>query len=741
MTTSDVDLLSQYTRSRDAEAFAQIVERYQRLVFATCRRVLRDPNNLDDATQETFLRLAKNVEAKRINLGAWLHCCARNVAIDFNRRQATRFRHEFTAAHSVQTMDHSQQELAELREHLDTALEKLNEEDRELIMQRFFKGRTQTELAANASVSPAMLSYRMERAIGKLRKKLEVSGWAALAGERWIELLEAEHATSKVPAQLTANLMKIGLGIVPSAAGTWFAVKIFFLLAIMMTVVIGGMAIRRHETASVSLPMITTESGKDALKWQTTQPTVPAVLAGRVLDNANHGIAGAIVRLNSYRNGITSSDSGYRTDASGNYVVRSIDADTYRMSVFADGFASIGWDQAGPEFELTPTSQARRDIVMQRGLRIAVVVTDALGAPIAGARIGVFGAPNHRGTPDAIDGMYSDETGAAKMTVPLADAGYTVAVQSRGYAPAHAQIAAKFANAPVQLNFFLLPGQIVKCVAICSDGKPAAGWSIDAVPEWWMGSFDIDPAKIDSSGNFTLHDIGPGRYRLMVHSIMQVSVTVALPPSQQPLHIDLPMPSPGATPNLMETIHFTGERRSTEIFASVQRIPDGWVQYSTRIPPPRPGQESMTHTIDFGQVLPGKYELTFSGREIEPVFGGSFTVPGPLPPVKLNIIGPARLTGTVTDASTGTPITHFAVRPRLVETYFGRRLQMPDQPWTQVSNAQGSFCLDLDGPGVYVVNVSADRHAAITSELIRIQPGAMTGTVNIKLPGDIAKQR
>src|ERR1700761_4693032 len=100
MDTSDIDLLSRYTSFRDAEAFAQIVERYQRLVFATCRRILRDPNNLDDAAQETFLRLTKNVRAKGINLGPWLHCCARNVAIDFNRRQATRLRHESAAAQS-----------------------------------------------------------------------------------------------------------------------------------------------------------------------------------------------------------------------------------------------------------------------------------------------------------------------------------------------------------------------------------------------------------------------------------------------------------------------------------------------------------------------------------------------------------------------------------------------------------------------------------------------------------------
>src|SRR5690348_1057434 len=113
----ELDLLQRYAARRDAEAFAQIVRDYQRLVFAPCRRRLHQSADLDDAVQETFLRLAQNAAQLRTNLGGWLHTCALNVATDLNRRQSTRQRHESAAARP-DTASTDQQQLAELREQV-----------------------------------------------------------------------------------------------------------------------------------------------------------------------------------------------------------------------------------------------------------------------------------------------------------------------------------------------------------------------------------------------------------------------------------------------------------------------------------------------------------------------------------------------------------------------------------------------------------------------------------------------
>ena len=48
---SQVNLLHEYATRRDAEAFAKLVDQYQRLIFSTCRRKLHNSQDVDDAVQ------------------------------------------------------------------------------------------------------------------------------------------------------------------------------------------------------------------------------------------------------------------------------------------------------------------------------------------------------------------------------------------------------------------------------------------------------------------------------------------------------------------------------------------------------------------------------------------------------------------------------------------------------------------------------------------------------------------
>jgi RNA polymerase sigma factor (sigma-70 family) len=207
---TQINPLADYAKHRSPDAFAQIVEQYQRLILATCRRKLHHPADLDDAVQETFLRLAQNAGTVRNNVGGWLYTCAVNVAIDINRRQSSRHRHESAAAMPSQTPDEPQQQLAELREHLDAALLKLEPAERELIIQRYFVGRPQVELAADAGVSASAISHRLDQAIENLRRHLSARGCAITAAAGLTALLETEHASAAPPPSLTANVMKIG---------------------------------------------------------------------------------------------------------------------------------------------------------------------------------------------------------------------------------------------------------------------------------------------------------------------------------------------------------------------------------------------------------------------------------------------------------------------------------------------------------------------------------------------------
>ncbi|MHC5539192.1 RNA polymerase sigma factor, partial [Singulisphaera rosea] len=54
---ADSQLLARFVAERDEAAFAAIVARHGGMVLTVCRGVLRDPNDVEDAFQATFLTL------------------------------------------------------------------------------------------------------------------------------------------------------------------------------------------------------------------------------------------------------------------------------------------------------------------------------------------------------------------------------------------------------------------------------------------------------------------------------------------------------------------------------------------------------------------------------------------------------------------------------------------------------------------------------------------------------------
>ncbi|MGA2442011.1 MAG: sigma-70 family RNA polymerase sigma factor [Tepidisphaeraceae bacterium] len=282
------DLLARYAEKKDAEAFAQIVTQYQRLVFATCRRTLRNPADVDDAVQETFLRLAQKASGLHTNLGGWLHACAANIAIDMNRRRTSRLRHESAVVPQAASESDPQRTLAELREHLDAAIERLAPDDRELIIQRFFVGRPQIELAQEAGVAPSTITHRLQQAVEALRGHLKALGCGIAATTVVATLLESEHASAAIPAMLTANIMKIGL---TGVSGTALSVPLIMALLLLGTTVLIAVLIGIFLYMSSSPAMPVAQLPSSAIQPATVIPD----LHGRVLAADGTPVSGATV--------------------------------------------------------------------------------------------------------------------------------------------------------------------------------------------------------------------------------------------------------------------------------------------------------------------------------------------------------------------------------------------------------------------------------------------------------------
>lgn len=217
---TDLDLLRRYHEHADAFAFQSLVQTHAGMVFATARRVTRDPALAEDVAQETFLELVRHAPSVRESVGAWLHRVAWRRACNAVRDASTRRRHEAAAAPDAMTREAGDATWDEIEPLIDAALDELPEKLRAPLVEHFLEGCTQQEVATRLGVSQPTVSRLLDTGIARLRTNLQQRG--VMAGAAFATVVAAQAATP-APATLVVSLGKLamsGVGGADAAAVT-----------------------------------------------------------------------------------------------------------------------------------------------------------------------------------------------------------------------------------------------------------------------------------------------------------------------------------------------------------------------------------------------------------------------------------------------------------------------------------------------------------------------------------------
>jgi RNA polymerase sigma factor (sigma-70 family) len=169
---SDRDLLARYAATGDGPAFTELVRRHGGLVWAVCRRHLREPADAEDAFQATFLVLAAKPHAVRRaeSLGAWLHGTAWRVAARVRRRRG---RTHPPVDPPARPDDPS---LRDALAALDEELVRLPAKYRQPLTACYLLDRTQDEAAADLGLSVSTVKRRLAAGRELLRQRLNRRG-------------------------------------------------------------------------------------------------------------------------------------------------------------------------------------------------------------------------------------------------------------------------------------------------------------------------------------------------------------------------------------------------------------------------------------------------------------------------------------------------------------------------------------------------------------------------------------
>ena len=173
-------------------AFERLADRYERKVYRLCCSLLRDPDQAEDAAQESLVRVWKALSKydQRASLSTWIYTITRNRCLtaiqrrrDLDSLSDPAVEHEAEAAQAVGP-ETEQDHLAMLRE----LVEALPERFRRVLTLFYYEERSVAEVAQMLGLPEGTVKTNLHRARAALGERLRVLGLAD--PEFWLEKAE-----------------------------------------------------------------------------------------------------------------------------------------------------------------------------------------------------------------------------------------------------------------------------------------------------------------------------------------------------------------------------------------------------------------------------------------------------------------------------------------------------------------------------------------------------------------------
>ena len=167
-------------RRGDEAAWRELVEATHREVYSLCLRILRDPDDAAEATQDAFLKAWRGLKGFRgeAQFTTWLYRVAANAALSKHRSRKRQRSWETEAqddvlvqiagADSTAAQAGARVDLA----RLERALARMPEHYRSAVVLRDVYGMSIGEIASHLGISETAAKVRVHRARKKLKEEM-----------------------------------------------------------------------------------------------------------------------------------------------------------------------------------------------------------------------------------------------------------------------------------------------------------------------------------------------------------------------------------------------------------------------------------------------------------------------------------------------------------------------------------------------------------------------------------------
>ena len=171
--TSEQELIGELQRGSQG-AFAVVYQSYAAGVFAYCLKILADRQLAEDVVQETFLKVQQHAKSIQRNesFRSWIFRIARNEALMQLRKRRLDGQLEDESVWSEDT-PHQQLIALERSEIVNSLLDNLKHEYREVLVLLVYESMSYAEIAAITGATESSVKSRIFRARKAMLEKLE----------------------------------------------------------------------------------------------------------------------------------------------------------------------------------------------------------------------------------------------------------------------------------------------------------------------------------------------------------------------------------------------------------------------------------------------------------------------------------------------------------------------------------------------------------------------------------------
>lgn len=152
----------------------EIYRDFHSMVYGYILSKLNDVHTAEDLASDSFIKIYEKLDSfdeTKASLSTWIYTITRNTLTDY-------FRTRKVFAEIPETIEDEasvEDELcnAEVLETLANALETLDERERDIIILRYYSGKTLTEISSNMGISYAYVKVLQNKAFEKIKNLLK----------------------------------------------------------------------------------------------------------------------------------------------------------------------------------------------------------------------------------------------------------------------------------------------------------------------------------------------------------------------------------------------------------------------------------------------------------------------------------------------------------------------------------------------------------------------------------------